>query len=322
MMAIFLLVLQMLCVPGSACFPVSTAVSLYSSSVTRTDSTEKTKKPNERPLSGSYDTTSCDAIYAMGISLGDADGEYALAADTLKYYIEHCYNDPSSGQAFPNIVSYTKGDSAMVAVREWLKKVLYLNPDTFYYCQDAASMIATIEDYGSGPRGFDIAGWIVIEKYLAESGKCPYLQAAFEHGLPELYHMWYRRWVDTVKDSLATPFDTTLPTLQQIGFEILLGPQYQAAHIADIPTSVLGAISATPNPFDAEVEIRYTLNVPATLTVVVFDLLGNKVATLVPGTMTQNGAGTLKLAGLSPGSYYVRFSVPEGEVRTIKVMKE
>ncbi|HWF45001.1 MAG TPA: hypothetical protein VG537_10200, partial [Candidatus Kapabacteria bacterium] len=61
MMAIFLLVLQMLCVPGSACFPVSTAVSLYSSSVTRTDSTEKTKKPNERPLSGSYDTTSCDA---------------------------------------------------------------------------------------------------------------------------------------------------------------------------------------------------------------------------------------------------------------------
>jgi hypothetical protein len=261
-----------------------------------------------------------------------------LAEDTLEYYVEHCYSyaglrydvfgiiGSAIRQEYPQVSSYAN-DSAMEGFRQWLFKVLYLNSDTEsdgtipYYCNDAMTAIGTLNPSDTfNLKG--VASEAALEKYLIASGKCPFYVSQLEQNLRNLYQGWHIFWKDTVTDSLLTPWDTTLPTLQQIGFEILLGPKSSVMNFSALPSTVLGAISATPNPFDAEVEIRYTLNVPATLTVEVFDLLGNKVATLVPGTMTQNGDGMLKLAGLSPGSYYVRFSVPEGEVRTIKVIRQ
>lgn len=126
---------------------------------------------------------------------------------------------------------------------------------------------------------------------------------------------------------MATPwssFDTTLPSLQEIGFQILLGPEYGAVHGGSYPTTVLGGVAASPNPFNRDAEITYTMNVPATLTVEVFDPLGKKVESPVPSVFTPIGDRTLTLSGslLPSGTYYIRFSVPEGEVKTVKVVKE
>ena len=288
---------------------------------------QQAKKGTPKPMSGVFDTTSCDALYILGEEL-EGSGTWDEAADTLKHYIERCYNDPMSGNAFGRISSDIDGDqspddSRFLSLREWLFNVLYLSPDTLYYCSDAAAAASTFKYY-SGPRGDDFAGRKAVIEYLIESGKCPYLQISLEDNIPLLMEEWHAMWLDSVKDSLATPFDTTLPTLQQIGFEILLGPQNSVAHQGALPSSVLGAIQSSPNPFTGDVEISFTLNVPATLTVEVFDLLGAKVATLVPAVMTLNGDHVLKLSGtsLASGTYYARFTVPEGEVRTIKLIKE
>jgi hypothetical protein len=44
----------------------------------------------------------------------------------------------------------------------------------------------------------------------------------------------------------------------------------------------------------------------------------------VPSVFTAYGNYSLTLSGsaLASGTYYVRFSVPEGEVQTVKVVKE
>lgn len=198
-----------------------------------------------------------------------------------------------------------------------------------YYCNDAVAAAGVMDAldihdsaYHANPI-YGAAGSAALEKYLIASGKCPFYAGQLELDLQNLYQSWHRYWKDTVKDSMLTPWDTTVPTLQQIGFEILLGPQYGAVHAGIYPKSVLGAIGVSPNPFVGQTEINYTLNVPATLTVEVYDLLGHKVAAPVPSVFTRNGDYSIMFAAqFPPGTYYIRFSVPEGEVRTIRITKE
>ena len=135
-----------------------------------------------------------------------------------------------------------------------------------YYCEDAGTALATFL-YFQGPRGYDLRGKLAVLNYISASGKCPYLKSWDSSATASTWRDLYIHWSDTVQDSFATPFDSTLPTLQQIGFEILLGPQYAAVHNGVLPTSVLGEIGISPNPFIDRTEVSYTLNVPATLTV-------------------------------------------------------
>jgi hypothetical protein len=291
-----------------------------------------TKQKQDKPLSSQSDTLTCDQLYEEGQILATPDGEFLAAGDTLKYYVEHCYQTPDFNMTvFSDIASDIAGQhpggDTLSDLRKWFFSVLYLVTDTEnsegerYYCNDA---IATISTFNNNQDTNGIASVAAIEKYLVVSGKCPDFQAYLNNQISQLYQGWHRIWKDTVTDSLLTPWDTTLPTLQQIGFEILLGPQNAVASNGIIPTSVLGTIGIAPNPFTDNTVIDYTLNVPATLTVEVFNVLGQKVASPVSSVFTINGNYSLTLSGsaLATGTYYVRFSVPEGEVRTIMITKE
>jgi hypothetical protein len=267
--------------------------------------------------------------------LAQPDGEYLLAGDTLKYYVEHCYSYSAfNPQAFTSIasdfVALNPGGGTLEDLRQWFFSVLYLPIDTQdsfaaerYYCDDAIATLATFNNEDTF-QSKGAASEAAVESYLIASGKCPDFQGYLENQLQQLYQAWYRGWKDTVKDSLLTPWDTTLPTLQQIGFEALLGPPYATVNNGIIPTSVLGTINVAPNPFEDNAVVNYTLNVPATLTVEVFNVLGQRVGSPVPSVFTVNGNYSLTLSGsaLASGTYYVRFSVPEGEVQTVKVVKE
>ncbi len=271
------------------------------------------------------DSISCADWYWVGNEYV-SEGDYETGKDTLEAYIEHCYASPGSPDAFPQIgsaVGSIAQQNEWLAFRNWLFSVLYLNPDTIYYCSDADQLIPTFV-YDEGPRGDDTKGQLAVEQYLVESGKCPAFDTGLVHSLKANWHAAYLKWQDTVKDSLANPFDSTLPTLQQIGFQLLLGPQYAIANNGILPTSMLGNIGIAPNPFLDNTVIDYSLNVPATLTVEVFNVLGQRVASPVPSVLTTNGAYLLTLTGsaIASGTYYVRFSVPEGEVQTLKVVKE
>ena len=280
-----------------------------------------TKKRNNTPASA--DSSTCISLYWKG-SRYVSNGMWNLGKDTLEYFVESCpldANAPGALGYLPGAVSGLASQSEWLAFREWLFKVLYLNPDSVYYCTDAEDLISTF-NYVDGSRGDDMRGRIAVENFIVNSGKCPYLVESIQKSMQKQWQLLHDKWLSS--GDTSTPFDSTLPTLQDIGFELLLGPQYAVEHHGAMPSSVLGTIESSPNPFTSDAEIRYTLNVPASLTVEVFDLLGKKVTTLVPSVMTTNGDYILKLPGtsLASGTYYVRFTVPEGEVRTLKLTKE
>ena len=165
------------------------------------------KKGEEAPLIASFDSASCDARFALGKAYM-VDGRDDIAKDTLEHYIESCYADPFCCTAFTDITGAVGGTAtsanniAWLTYREWLFKVLYFSTDTSYYCEDAASTIATFNYYGL--RGTDVAGQIAVEKYLSGSGKCSRYQSNMQQGIPLLYRRWHLHWMDTVKDSVAT----------------------------------------------------------------------------------------------------------------------
>ncbi len=279
---------------------------------------------NGSHIQSELDTISCDTWYEDGVTFVSNEN-YELGKDTLEAYVDHCYASayPAVFAQINNAVSGINQQVEWLSFRDWLFNVLYLNLDTSYYCEDANALISTF-NYVNGPRGYDGKGEMAVYQYLATSGKCPTFEAAFQKEITAGWNSMYSKWRDTVSDSILTPFDSTLPTLQQIGFELLLGPQYAAVHRGILPSSVLGNIGISPNPFIDNTVVDYTLNVPATLTVEVFNSLGERVAAPVPSVFTNNGDYSLTVSGsaLASGTYYVRFAVPEGEVRTIMITKQ
>jgi hypothetical protein len=289
------------------------------------------------PLDGPFDTSECTKLYTMadGLASGAAThpGNRQRAIDSLKHFIEHCYNHPLAPSIFSEITNIVGMDTTgnadsgarWIAYRDWAFKVLYLRwpfqtlTDSQYYCHDAESSVS----YFRHVQGGDYAAEIAIARYLLNSGKCPWDSANSYVFLKGAMRNWHLYWQDTVKDSMATPFDTTIPTLEQIGFQILLGPQFGSVDPRTMPKSILGEITANPNPFTHQAHLQYIVNLSTSLTIDVFDALGAKVQNPLPSVYTHDGMYDLDVgSGLPSGSYYVRFSVPaDNEVRTVKIVK-
>ncbi len=79
------------------------------------------------------------------------------------------------------------------------------------------------------------------------------------------------------------------------------------------PTAL--ALDAYPNPFSGATTLGYALPEGGDVTVVVFDVLGREVVTLVDGAV-EAGTHTARLdaAGLAPGTYLVRLRLGDQEV--------
>ncbi len=250
------------------------------------------------------------------------------ANDTLRLYIEKCANEPNAWTKLGDISNIIHSNLNLhpqqkwVELREWFKKVLYYNTeDSFYFCADIEAILSTF--YYFEGRGHDALGASAVAKYIKESGRCSswdfvkdsdtaYTLAVFDA---------ITAWRDTVTDSLATPLDTTLPSLEELDLTILRGPQSSVTPATHEPR--LGELIATRNPFADVLELKYRLAKSGMVRIDVFDLLGRSVYSEGQG-YKQDGEHTLSLQSKSwsSGSYYVRLSTPSGEVKTVKVVKE
>ncbi len=78
-----------------------------------------------------------------------------------------------------------------------------------------------------------------------------------------------------------------------------------------------------PNPFNPATTIRYTLPAAARVRLVVYDAIGEEVATLVDGTRTAgNHEAVFATRGESTGTYYYRLSAgQQTETRTMLLVK-
>ena len=82
-------------------------------------------------------------------------------------------------------------------------------------------------------------------------------------------------------------------------------------------------IEASPNPFNLQASISYHLDIPGTVSLKLYDYLGNDIATLVDEYKeagTHSCYITDNKYNLNPGMYFIQMTV-NGFTKRIKLMK-
>jgi len=253
--------------------------------------------------------------------------QYRTAYDTLKAFIEHCaYINGMGATGFPQLTGAVsqipEGTAKWLEYREWLKSVLWLNPnDPGYYCAASYAILSTF-NYFDPKRGYDKNGALAVAKFLIDNNKCgpediEDLKARYDYTRKEQYKLW----LDTTKNKELTPFDSTLPTLEELGLEVLRGPQSTVRYSAGKASTVFGDLTASNNPFSRETVVNLDLNQVAYVRFEIFDELGRVVQGDGTGKVLPVGKHQFRIAAddLAKGIYYARVSTLNGEVKTLKL---
>jgi hypothetical protein len=270
-----------------------------------------------------FDAKECYNLYDKGVDYVIAT-LYAKAYDTLKYFIENCspvdMYGRTAGIGFSPLTNANAGRSTdlgrFAEHREWLKTVLFLSNDSSYYCSAATAILATFSYY-EPINGADFKAEESILRYIDSSGKCPGFYKYHIDGIRKYYYDTYR---DTCMDTSASPFDTTnFPSLEELDLTILYGPQGSVSPVAEMR---IGTLTASPNPFGENLELRYDLIKSAMVRIDVFDILGKTIYESPQG-FKEKGEHQLTIpTQWTSGTYYIRLSTPTGEVKSVKVIKE
>ncbi len=290
--------------------------------------------------------TECDSLFNEGYALLN-NGQMQNSYDTLRLFMERCPFYQSYGIDAYGVFSYVGGAVAgwsgggagrWPGFLTWLKQVLYLNPDTQWYCDDVVQMITALQN--------DQAAQEAAENYVVESGKCPALLfAAYYNAASYWRHEeWldsiegkydtmvpygvYSWWVDSLvnKDTLANPYDSTIPSLQQEDLQILLGPQNAGVQASSpITSQALLSAQLLENPMKDEIDISYEMGRTALVTMELRDVLGRAVPIAnAKYQLEQPGSHTASIPApnLPPGVYYLRVTTDVGDAITLKIVKQ
>jgi hypothetical protein len=285
--------------------------------------TYKTKRKGVKTLSILTDT-SCRQKFAVGVSDVYAD-DPEDADSVLAEFIETCYDTTDAWTAF----TYMGGDgfsgnsspASYANFREWLKSVLWLGPMyPGWYCACTQDIFGSYVGFDDGAN---LNAALAIIRYLDSSGRCN-----FDGTDTQILAERHMLWIDSVNsrhngDSIDFPMDTTLPTIDDLGLQILRGPPAGIQNAPPSPTGI-GALTASENPFDKETIISFQTGEYAYLSFQVFDVLGRVVQGGYKGAVQPPGAYNFTVDGtnLSSGVYYARITTLNGETRTIKIIKE
>jgi hypothetical protein len=248
------------------------------------------------------------------------------ANDTLRLFIEDCPFSTNTAfdyawRAFGTISScVTDMDTSNVRwleYREWLKKVLYLNPDTMYYCADMDAMFVTF-NYLIPGKGKDYNSLIAIMDYLLNSNHCPDRSSYLLEQRSYFRDKQIRIWKD---GDTTIALDTSAVSIDSIGFSILKGPEFGAVTPRTYQKN-FAELTATKNPFSDETILETSLADAAMLRLEVYDVLGKSLYT--ENQFFSAGKVQWKLDGriLPKGTLYVRVSTISGGVKTIKLVRE
>jgi hypothetical protein len=252
------------------------------------------------------------------------------AYDTARYLLENCYNSLKYTSSFMTATSGAQGisqeDTAtekqiFADYRQWLVEVIHLNKDSIWYCNDVAAIFSTFNFYPNG-RGKDYNGAISLLKYLIDSSGC---------GGDSIYWVRWQSiredqlaiWRDTVQDSINSPLDTSLVSLEELGLHGIRGQQNSVSPVSGIGVSRLASVTAERNPFTEDVVLKVELTNPTLLRLDVFDELGRSVYGEGLGYKPLGEYRfTVPANSWASGVYYARISSSNGEVQTVKLIKQ
>ncbi len=286
--------------------------------------TESIKPKNKTMLLSLLQGIDCKRLDQEGSTYYN-NFQFKMSYDTLKTYIENCYNDVLAYLNFGPISDAADGMSAVgdtvwASYRTWLIKVLHLNPDWTYYCADLMEYALAFCHKDELGHQIDFKTALAIYQYLGDSSKCVYLKKDAWKDLLNTYHML---WQDTVMDSIKTPFDTTLPSIDQIGQGFLRG--FAGVHSSDGKNSIsaISNMQAIKNPFTDETGITFTVNIPTVAKIEIYDELGKPVWSDGQGYL-EVGKHEVRMntSSWGSGTYFARILTLQGEVNTVKLVHE
>ncbi len=317
---------------------------------TSDDDDASKRKGAKTPLILAADTamSHCDSLLTNGYGLL-IDGFWQDSYDTLRLFMEECpfyvggkYNAGVASYEGFNYVSNAVTQWQAGGVERWsdflawLKQVLYLNPDTTWYCSDVGDMITAFQNNEAEQES--------AIQYVVNSGKCPGFASLLSAPSYWRHQFWldsilvkydtvqpwgkYGWWVDSLvnQDTLANPYDSTIPSLQQENLQILMGQQFAGIQPSS-PITSQGLLSAQllENPIKDEIDVSYQMGRTALVTMELRDVLGRSVPIAnAKYQLEQPGShqASIPAPNLPPGTYYLRITTDAGDAITLKVMKE
>jgi hypothetical protein len=281
-------------------------------------------KDGQKPQSIA-DDTSCLMKFTSAQSYTQS-GKFQLAYTACRNFIESCYNEKDSWRAFgimdnanSNRLPDTVGKNP--EFREWLKKVLYFNTvDRNYYCEDVRAIISTYLGFDKAD-GADVNAAARLIHYFIDSTDCNSLDSILLETLRYRRGHQYELWQDTVKDPSATPYDTSMPSIDDLDLSIIRKGQYSVPTYNAVET--IHDVLATPNPFDNQLALEYSIDDNVVLNIEILDVLGREI-TRTDRKMYTKGRQryTFNTATWKSGTYFAKISTSHGEVKMVKISKE
>ena len=280
----------------------------------------------------------CNHLVGVGerLSYSIVPSDKRKGYDTLKAFIESCaaldkidgYGPPRS--AFSPISSDVADmdtiNSRYLELRNWGMKVLYLSQDTLYYCTDVDMISGTLGHYlanGGSGRGIDVNAIVAVIDYLLNENRCPFETQSLLDSRVYIRNNQVTYWRDSVTDTLKTPLDTSAISIDSIGFSILRGPQFGAVRPSGIRNGFgLSELKANRNPFKDETTLQTHIEEATVLKLEIIDLLGKSLYSESKFFVGGDIHWVVNGKSLPEGSFYARLSTHEGDVRTIKLIKE
>ncbi len=296
------------------------------------DST-KAKHTNPSPMSvptnDTLDYSDC-AQKAWATSLLSQGDDNQKTYDSSRFIIDHCYPynrlegirlGSFFGEAGGALQYISNDPNRWPPFRDWLKKVLYYNLDSNYYCSDVDAILATMQ-YFNAERGYDRNGALAIVKFLADSHRCPGMIDSNTWSITRSEQ--YTDWRDSSHSGHINPLDTTLPSLEGLDLQILRGPQFAAVKDAFTPSTKtkLEYFTVSENPFKEETTLRFGLADAEYMKIEIYDLLGNKVYS--DSKLFGEGDEEWRIDGklFERGTLYARLMAMNGEIKTVKLVHE
>jgi hypothetical protein len=279
-----------------------------------------------------FDSTDCSDLAWATYYLAGGD-DYQKMYDSARYVIEHCYMYNSFppihiwgffGEATSGVQYLSSDPNRWPPYRDWLKKVLYYNMDTSYYCEDVVAISSSMQ-YFNAERGYDMNGALAILKFLMDSNRCSsFFTDSFNNIWKNTRKAQLNTWRDTSRDPAHNPLDTTLPTLEDLDLQILRGPQYAAVKNAFTPSTntKLEYLTVSDNPFKNETTLRFGLADAEYMKLEIYDMLRNKIYSDSQLFTGGDEEWRIEGKGILHGALFARLATMGGEVKTVKLMHE
>lgn len=168
----------------------------------------------------------------------------------------------------------------------------------------------------------------VAFELLLQSGVDDAIELTIE-GLPA-YEAWEVYLVDRISGRFTDLHDaasvTLYPETSTSRYTVLIGSAgFIASQQSILVPQALRLAQNYPNPFNASTTIEFSLPEPQHVELVIYDLLGREVTTLLngaqPAGLHQVKWDTNQSGALSNGLYLVRLVTASGETQVVRMMK-